>query len=80
MEQTVLKVGNSYAVTLPKSFVKEAGIKPGQKVFVDADPSLQVVQIRTTQSQFPGLTTEFKEWLDEVSKKHTGLIRELARR
>lgn len=80
MEQTVLKVGNSYAVTLPKAFVKEAKIQAGQRVFVDADPALEVVQIRTSTSQFPGLTTEFKQWLDRVSEKHADLIRELAKR
>ena len=37
MEQTIIKVGNSLAVTLPANFVKEKKLKAGQKVVVRQD-------------------------------------------
>jgi antitoxin component of MazEF toxin-antitoxin module len=34
MKQKIIKVGNSLGVTIPADFVKNAGIKPGDKVEV----------------------------------------------
>ncbi|MBI2268565.1 MAG: AbrB/MazE/SpoVT family DNA-binding domain-containing protein [Candidatus Blackburnbacteria bacterium] len=79
MQQTVIKVGNSLAVTVPRHFVKGRKLRPGQKVFVEADPELDLVQIRT-RSRISSLTGEFKEWLDEVSKKYESAIKELAKK
>lgn len=79
MEQAVIKVGNSLAVTVPRQFVKSRKLRAGQKVFVEADSELDLVQIRT-QSGPSSLTTEFKQWLDEVSSKYEDTIKELAKR
>lgn len=80
MEQSVIKVGNSLAVTLPKRFVKGRKVKAGQKIFVEDDVELGLVQIRAKNVKKLSLTPEFKEWLDEVSVKYEGLIKELAKR
>lgn len=80
MEQKVIKVGNSLAVTLPRNFVKESKLRAGQRLLVDADPELGLVQVRTTRSDFPSLTPEFKQWLDKVSRKYAKVIKELAKR
>lgn len=79
MLQTLIKVGNSLAVTVPKSFIRSLKLRAGQKVFVDADESLDLMQVKTQTGQFTGLTPEFKEWLDGISKKYKRVIRELAR-
>jgi len=65
MQQTVIKVGNSLAVTLPRQFAKARKIKPGQKVFVEADPELDLIQVRTKGEADSALTPEFKKWLDK---------------
>lgn len=80
MEQTVMQVGNSLAVTLPKVFVNGKKIKAGQKVIVDADIESGVIEVRTANTPKSSLTPEFKLWLDEVSAKHGALIKELAKR
>lgn len=80
MEQTIMQVGNSLAVTLPKHFVKARKLKAGQKVFVDADPSVDTLQVRTNGKTFSSLTPEFKEWLDKVTKEHADVLKELAKR
>lgn len=80
MEQTIIRVGNSLAVTLPKRFVNGVKAKAGQKVFVEDNSELGIVQVRTKNGRKLSLTPEFKEWLDEVSVKHASLIKELAKR
>lgn len=55
MEQTVMRVGNSLAITLPKKFVDAKKIKAGQKMLVDADNDLSLEEIAT--------------WLKKYSKK-----------
>lgn len=79
-EQTVIKVGNSLAVTLPRHFVKGRKVKAGQRVFVDADTNVDVVQIRTKRNSVSSLTPEFKQWLDEMTEKYADVMRELAKR
>lgn len=68
------------AVTLPKPFVKSSKVKAGQKVHVEADSDLNLVQIRTKGNGAPSLTPEFKEWLDRVTRENEDLIKELAKR
>lgn len=75
-----MRVGNSLAVTLPKRFVNGRRLKAGQKLFVEDDVELGLVQVRTGNGSKLSLTPEFKEWLDEVSVKYQGLIKELAKR
>jgi len=78
--QTVMQVGNSLAVTLPKQFVDGKKIKAGQKVLVDADIDLSVVQIRTENSVSPKLTPEFKQWLDKFNSRYKKGLTELAKK
>lgn len=46
MQQKVLKVGTSAAVTIPKKSLKELGLKIGDQVSVDIDRKFQSVTIR----------------------------------
>ncbi|MEK7517897.1 MAG: AbrB/MazE/SpoVT family DNA-binding domain-containing protein [Patescibacteria group bacterium] len=80
MEQTIMQVGNSLAITLPKHFVKARRLKAGQKVFVDVDPSIDILQVRTNGKTSSVLTPEFKQWLDKITKKYENTIRELAKK
>lgn len=75
-----MQVGNSLGITLPKHFVLARKLKAGQKVFVDADPSLDILQVRTNGKAFSALTPEFKQWLDKITKKYGNTIRELAKK
>jgi len=78
MEQKVIRVGNSLGVTLPSDFVKSRKIKAGQKVYVEADADLDILQLRT--GGMASFTPEFKQWLDKIASKYEDVIRELARR
>lgn len=80
MEQTVIKVGNSLAVTLPSSFVKERKVKAGQKVFVEADAFVDLVQVRTKDAGHKILTPEFYDWLKKFNKRYKTALSELAKK
>lgn len=80
MEQTVMQVGNSLAITLPKQFVDAKKIKAGQKMLVDADNDLSVVQIRTRNSKASKITPEFKKWLDSFNTRYKTALTELAKK
>ena len=80
MEQTIMQVGNSLAITLPKHFVKARKLKAGHKVFVDADPSVDTLQVRTNGKTPSSITPEFKKWLDEFTEDHADVLQELAKR
>ena len=80
MEQTVIHIGNSLGVTSPKQFVNGKKIKAGQKILVDSNEDLGLVQIRTKTSPVQNLTPEFKDWLDAFNKKYKVALTELAQK
>lgn len=80
MEQRVIKVGNSLAVTMPSAFVKGQKLKAGQKIYVQADPDFDTVQISTKDSPDDKLTPEFFNWLKKFNAKYKKGLTELAKK
>lgn len=80
MQQKVIKVGNSLAITLPSSFVKERKLKAGQKVYVDSNPEADLVQLRTSDKNIPAITPEFYDWLKKFNAKYKDALTELAKK
>ena len=77
--QKIIKVGNSLAVTLPASFVKEGRLKVGDEMVVETSPVYQTAFMKPRKmAGKTSLTPEFFEWLDDVSKKYKDVIKELA--
>lgn len=80
MLQTIIQVGNSLAITLPKNFTQKAKFRAGDKVDVEANADIPAVYVRPAK---PGinqaLTPEFKSWLDTIIKEETDIIKALAR-
>ena len=80
MTQKIIKVGNSFAVTIPKSFVNEAGFKSGDEVIVESDKDLKLMVVKPAGSPIQTKTTpEFKAWLDDFNKKNKKALQELAK-
>lgn len=80
MQQQVIKVGNSLAITLPSSFVKTKKIKAGQKIFVEADAAIDLIQISTHEAEHKTLTPEFYDWLKKFNIKYKNALTELAKK
>jgi hypothetical protein len=81
-KQKIIKVGNSLAVTLPASFVREGKIKAGEEVLVEQNAVYKTLYMKSVTSKYAKsrLTPEFYEWLDDISKKYEDVIKELAKK
>lgn len=80
MLKKILKVGNSYAVTLPKEFIKSTGLVPGKDVVVETDSVSKTVIIKEKSSKMEStLTPEFFSWLKKIGRKYEGTIKKLAK-
>lgn len=79
-KQKIIKVGNSLAITLPVSFVKEGNIKAGAEVIVEQNAAYKTLYVKPASAKYSKskLTPEFYEWLDDISKKYKDVIKELA--
>ena len=82
MLQKIIQVGNSYAVTIPRSFADEARWKAGQKVSVDADIAAKTltIQPKNGSTQKSSLTPEFLTWLKSFNAKYKQVLTDLAKK
>ncbi|MBI2430784.1 MAG: AbrB/MazE/SpoVT family DNA-binding domain-containing protein [Candidatus Levybacteria bacterium] len=82
MLQKVIQVGNSYAVTIPRGFADEIGIKPGQKVRVDEDFDTETLTVVPVESKIVkgSLTPEFLKWLKGFNARYKDALKELAKK
>jgi len=80
MLQKVIKVGNSAAVTIPKSFMDQANINIGDKVKVDTDLELQRIIIqRKKKSAKKSANQKAVEWVDQFIKDYRPALEKLAK-
>ncbi len=78
-KQKKIKVGNSLAVTLPISLVREGGWKLGDELVIEHSPTYQLMVIKPKRlAKKTYLSPEFFSWLDEVSLKYADVIKDLA--
>lgn len=83
MEQKVIQVGNSLAVTLPAGFVKDKNLKAGQKVIVRQDlevGALVVASLDSIAKRATGITPDFLNWLEKFNNKYKSALTELAKK
>lgn len=79
MSQKIIKVGNSFAVTIPRSFVNEVGFKSGDEVEVESDINLKLMIVKPAGSPVKTkITPEFKAWLEDFNKKNKKALQALA--
>ena len=82
MLQKIIQVGNSYAVTIPKDFVREAKLKSGQKIRVEADIDFATLTVQPLRANLKqgNLTPEFLTWLKKFNAKYKDVFKELAKK
>jgi len=80
MIQKIIKVGNSAAVTIPKSFLKKSGWAVGDELVVEGDAQTKLLLVKEKGSSYnTKITPEFKQWLDEIGNKYADVIKALAK-
>lgn len=78
-KQKIIKVGNSLAITIPASLVKEGNLSVGDELVVESTPQYGMMLIKKPEhADKAHLSPEFFKWLDEVSIKYEDVIKELA--
>ncbi|GGB62228.1 AbrB/MazE/SpoVT family DNA-binding domain-containing protein [Virgibacillus dakarensis] len=79
-ERKITKVGNSYGITIPKEFLKEAGISYGDSVEIEQKNG-EITMRKKEEFKLPeGISPDFFEVLERNTKKHDETIRELVDR
>lgn len=74
--QKIIKVGNSVAITLPKSFLEQNKIKVGDHVHLES--ALDTIMISTKSKNLAGITPEFVKSVDNFISKYRRALVELA--
>lgn len=82
MAQKIIKVGNSYAVTIPRDFVEQTKWETGQQVVVEQDIESEVLTIQSKKAPLSKgtLTPEFLSWLKKFNAKYKDALAELAKK
>lgn len=79
MVQKIIQVGNSLALTIPKSFINKTGFKAGDELYVQQEPSSKSLIITTKdQADKIQLSPDLFAWLDDIEKNYSKEIKELA--
>ncbi len=78
--QKIIKIGNSAGIILPMDFIKSAKLKVGDKVEIEYNKTYDVILITSTKYKNKIMKQfEFFTWLEEYTKKHKDLLKELAK-
>ena len=81
MLQKIIQVGNSLAVTIPRSFADTLGWKAGAKVVVTEDSDSEILKIHQEKTTHKaGITPEFYNWLKKFNGKYKTVLEELAKK
>ena len=81
MLQKVIKVGNSAAVTIPKSFMQEAGINIGDNIYLEPDLLSKSILMKTKKLKGRlSVSQESKTWIENFIKKYRPMLEELAKK
>lgn len=70
IERKVTKIGNSYGITIPTAFLKEAGLSYGDNVRLESKDG-EIVLRKKEEVKLPeGVTSDFMDLLNDVIKEH----------
>ena len=81
MIQKVIQVGNSLALTIPKSFIDKTGFKAGDEIFVHQEPKSRSLIITTKeQAKKMKMSPDLFSWLNAIEEKYSEAIKKLAQK
>lgn len=85
MTQKIIKVGNSYAVTIPRVMLNNPAFVGKEEVEVEAFPEEGELLVRFkptkgVQGEGSTLTPEFLEWINAFNAKYKKVLTELAKK
>jgi len=78
MTQTVITIGNSAGIIIPKEILRSSGIKPGDKVRVEEKN--KKISISTIKDLTGGVDVPFMKMVDEFMREHKDVLQALSKR
>ena len=79
INQTIVRIGNSVGVIIPKSLQENDRLKPGDKVSVDRDKiSGSFVVSKNGSKKQSSITPEFVRILENINKRYGKALQDLA--
>lgn len=79
-ERKITKIGNSYGITFPKEFLKEAGLSYGDHVEMELKEGNIILHKKEETALPEGISSDFFKVLERNTKKHKETIEELVDR
>lgn len=79
MQQKIIQIGNSSGIILPQFIREHIGIKPGDRVEVNAKGN-DIVISALKKKKTGGVNIKFMKMLDEFVTEHDDVLRELAKK
>lgn len=76
--KSILKVGNSLGVLLPKEFVKEHGLEAGDKIAITQQNGVITYSPNIQTKPQNKITAEFNKWLESAMVEDKEILDELA--
>lgn len=77
--QKIIKVGNSAAITIPREFLKETGLKVGDEMALETNNKLKYLFGKPkNEAGSNTLTPEFKSWLNSFVDEYRPILKKLA--
>lgn len=81
MQQTVVQIGNSAGVIIPKTYRDEINIKVGDPLVIKRqNGSLIITPQKTKKNLLGGVNAKFMKMVDEFATEHQDVLKELAKR
>lgn len=78
MLQTVIKVGNSLGITIPKPILKNIKFKVGDKVHLEIDEANDALIVSSKKNPFKGMSPDIIQWTKKFIDKNRQTLEELA--
>ncbi len=80
MLQKIIQVGNSLAITIPKQFISESGLRAGDLMFVQPDSATKTLVVTDeANASSVRLNPQLFSWLKTIEETYGPAIKALAK-
>lgn len=78
MEQTVIRIGNSAGVIIPKNVLEQLGLRPGEKIVFQKSGRRLILSPKRRKIA-GGVNQKFMKMVDEFILEHEDTLKKLAK-
>lgn len=78
MLQTIIKVGNSLGITIPKPILENIKFKVGDKVHMEIDEANDALIVSSKKNPLKGMSPDIIQWTKKFIDKNRQALEELA--